>query len=99
MMGGSGAHYRGVRCLWEWGQVPIREGSGARYRGVRCPWQTLPRTGPVCFCILVMSALLAPPSAGGSAAAGDPMIFAGLYKLTLPSTRGLHSFPFPLNLS
>ena len=44
-----------------------------------------PRTGPVCFCILVMSA---PPDPSlGSAPMGEPMIRAGLYRFTLPSTR------------
>jgi len=43
-IGGSGAHYRGVRCPVSGslvpivgGKVPIIGGSGAHYGGVRCP--------------------------------------------------------------
>eukprot|EP00982_Pelagococcus_subviridis_P007218 30497-Pelagococcus_subviridis.AAC.25 len=43
-----------------------------------------PRTGPECFCIFVISAPEVPSE--GSAPIGEPIIFAGLYKFTLPST-------------
>ena len=43
-----------------------------------------PLTGPECFCILVNKAPPAPSE--GSEPTGLPMIRAGLYKLTLPST-------------
>ena len=45
-----------------------------------------PRTGPECFCIFVTRAPLDTPSLG-SAPMGEPMIRAGLYRFTLPSTR------------
>ena len=49
------------------------------------PLNSRPRTGPVCFCIFVTSA--PPDPSEGSEPMGEPMIRAGLYRLTLPSTR------------